>query len=72
MRPLTRAYAGVLFICLSVDYRVLFTPMSEEVVRDGMAFYTTFLQSPPAIKVRLPVLPSPPAVRPLSLRACIC
>ena len=42
----------MLSICLNVDYRVLFTPLTEEVVRDGFEFYTTFYNSPPAIKVR--------------------
>ena len=46
-------FAGVLFICLNVDYRVLFSPLIEEVVRDGMEFYSTFFRSPPAIKVRI-------------------
>ncbi|KAI0763763.1 Shr3 amino acid permease chaperone [Trametes elegans] len=46
-------FLGVLFICLNVDYRVLFTPPSERVVRDGIEFYTTFYNSPPAIKALL-------------------
>lgn len=51
LRGLT-ACVGVLFICLNVDYRVLFTPLTEEVAKDGIEFYTTFYRSPPAIKVR--------------------
>jgi len=43
-------FLGVLFICLNVDYRILFTPLTDEVVRDGMEFYTTFFRAPPAIK----------------------
>ncbi|KAL7280830.1 LOW QUALITY PROTEIN: hypothetical protein ACG7TL_005774 [Trametes sanguinea] len=43
-------FSGVLFICLNVDYRILFTPLTESVVRDGLEFYTTFYNSPPAIK----------------------
>lgn len=43
--------AGVLFICMNVDYRVLFTPLTDEVVRDAFEFYTTFFHAPPAIKV---------------------
>ena len=61
--------SGVLFICMNVDYKVLFTPLTDEVIRDGMEFYTTFFHAPPAIKVRVPVLtlatpePSPPHLR---------
>ncbi|EIW58706.1 Shr3 amino acid permease chaperone [Trametes versicolor FP-101664 SS1] len=43
-------FLGVLFICLNVDYRILFTPLTESVVRDGLEFYTMFYNSPPAIK----------------------
>ncbi|EPT00948.1 hypothetical protein FOMPIDRAFT_1023502 [Fomitopsis schrenkii] len=43
-------FLGVLLICLNVDYRVLFTPLNEDVLRDGFEFYTTFYKSPPAIK----------------------
>ncbi|THG97366.1 hypothetical protein EW026_g4619 [Hermanssonia centrifuga] len=43
-------FLGVLFICLNVDYRILFKPLTEEAVRDGMEFYKTFFHSPPAIK----------------------
>ncbi|KAH9840105.1 Shr3 amino acid permease chaperone [Rhodofomes roseus] len=43
-------FLGVLLICLNVDYRVLFTPLTDDVLRDGFEFYTTFYNSPPAIK----------------------
>ncbi|KAI0091784.1 Shr3 amino acid permease chaperone [Irpex rosettiformis] len=43
-------FLGVLFICLSVDYRVLFAPLTDEAIQDGLEFYTTFFKSPPAIK----------------------
>lgn len=43
--------SGVLAICLNVDYRILFTQPSDSVVLDGFEFYTTFYNSPPAIKV---------------------
>lgn len=43
---------GILFICLAVDYRVLFEPLTDETIQDGLEFYTTFFKSPPAIKVR--------------------
>ncbi|KAH9888901.1 Shr3 amino acid permease chaperone [Cubamyces lactineus] len=46
-------FLGVLFICLNVDYRILFTPLSDSIVRDGIEFYTTFYNSPPAIKALL-------------------
>ena len=44
-------HVGVLFICLAVDYRILFMPLTEETIQDGFEFYTTFFKSPPAIKV---------------------
>jgi len=44
---------GVLFICLNVDYRLLFQPLTEETIRDGSEFYSTFFHSPPAIKALL-------------------
>ncbi|KZT09879.1 uncharacterized protein LAESUDRAFT_734954 [Laetiporus sulphureus 93-53] len=43
-------FLGVLFICLNVDYRVLFTPLSEDVIKDGLEFYTTFYNAPAGIK----------------------
>ncbi|KAI0641874.1 Shr3 amino acid permease chaperone [Trametes meyenii] len=46
-------FLGVLFICLNVDYRILFTPLTEGTVRDGFEFYTTFYNAPPAIKAVL-------------------
>ncbi|TBU30731.1 Shr3 amino acid permease chaperone [Dichomitus squalens] len=46
-------FLGVLAICLNVDYRILFTPLSDSVVRDGFEFYTTFYNSPTAIKALL-------------------
>lgn len=41
---------------MNVDYKVLFTPLTDEVARDGMEFYTTFFHAPPAIKVCVSVL----------------
>ncbi|PIL25040.1 hypothetical protein GSI_12928 [Ganoderma sinense ZZ0214-1] len=58
-------FLGVLAICLNVDYRILFTTLSDNVVRDGFEFYTTFYNSPPAIKASFlrslqpSILPSP-------------
>ncbi|KAI0716016.1 Shr3 amino acid permease chaperone [Cerioporus squamosus] len=46
-------FLGVLLICLNVDYRILFTPLTDSVIRDGYEFYTTFYNSPPAIKALL-------------------
>ncbi|RPD64322.1 hypothetical protein L226DRAFT_533613 [Lentinus tigrinus ALCF2SS1-7] len=46
-------FLGVLLICLNVDYRILFTPLTDSVVRDGYEFYTTFYNAPPAIKALL-------------------
>ncbi|KAH9946517.1 Shr3 amino acid permease chaperone [Amylocystis lapponica] len=46
-------FLGVLVICMGVDYRILFTAFSEPVIKDGMEFYTTFYNSPPAIKALL-------------------
>ncbi|KAI0675455.1 Shr3 amino acid permease chaperone [Trametes maxima] len=46
-------FLGVLFICLNVDYRILFAPLTEDIVRDGFEFYTTFYNAPPAIKAVL-------------------
>ena len=47
--------AGVLFICFNVDYRVLHTQLTDEVVGDAFQFYATFFNAPPAIKVRAPL-----------------
>ena len=58
-----RLLAGVLAICLNVDYRILFTPPAEDVIRDGFEFYTTFYNSPPAIKASV-------HFRPLVLSFC--
>ncbi|TCD68414.1 hypothetical protein EIP91_010815 [Steccherinum ochraceum] len=46
-------FLGVLSVCFTVDYRVLFAPLGDETVRDGLEFYTTFFHSPPAIKALL-------------------
>ena len=45
------SYSGVLFICFNVDQRVLWSGTTEDVVKDGFQFYTTFFNAPPAIKV---------------------
>ncbi|KAI0788831.1 Shr3 amino acid permease chaperone [Abortiporus biennis] len=46
-------FLGVLFICMNVDSRILFMPFTEDAARDGLEFYTTFFNSPPAIKAFL-------------------
>lgn len=43
--------AGVLFICMNVDYRLLWH-LDDQAVKDGFVFYTTFYHAPPAIRVR--------------------
>lgn len=50
-------HAGVLLACLTVDYRVLFEPLSEEIVQDGFQYYKTFYNAPLGIKVRKYFLP---------------
>lgn len=42
---------GVLFICMNVDYRLLWS-LDDQAVKDGFVFYTTFYHAPPAIRVR--------------------
>jgi hypothetical protein len=42
----------VLLACFSVDYRVLFEPLTEEIVQDGFQYYKTFYNAPLGIKVR--------------------
>ena len=59
----------MLLICLNVDYRVLFTPLDEDVLRDAFEFYTTFYKSPPAIKVRTRARVFLPKPRPFVLRS---
>jgi len=46
-------FLGVLFICFNVDYRLLWTELTEETVNDGIQFYATFFSAPPAIKALL-------------------
>jgi hypothetical protein len=42
----------VLLACFTVDYRVLFEPLTEEIVQDGFQYYKTFYNAPLGIKVR--------------------
>lgn len=44
---------GIQFICFNVDYRILYTPLTEETINDGFQFYTTFYNAPPAITALL-------------------
>jgi hypothetical protein len=45
-------HLGVLLACFTVDYRVLFEPLTEEIVQDGFQYYKTFFNAPLGIKVR--------------------
>ncbi|TRM65229.1 Shr3 amino acid permease chaperone [Schizophyllum amplum] len=45
---------GVLFICFNMDYRILWGDINSKVTHDdGIFFYTTFYNAPPAIKALL-------------------
>jgi len=44
---------GVLLACFTIDYRVLFEPLTEEIVQDGFQYYRTFYNAPPGIKALL-------------------
>ncbi|PPQ65763.1 hypothetical protein CVT26_000364 [Gymnopilus dilepis] len=46
-------FLGVLFICFTVDHRLLWGEVSEDAITDGFQFYTTFFNAPPAIKALL-------------------
>lgn len=46
-------FLGFQLICLNVDHRVLWSELTEDVIRDGFQFYTTFFNAPPAIKALL-------------------
>jgi len=52
----TSFFIGVQFICFNVDHRILYSPLTDEVVNDGFQFYTTFFNAPPAIKALLHAL----------------
>lgn len=43
---------GVLLACFTIDYRVLFETLTEEIVQDGFQYYRTFYNAPPGIKAR--------------------
>jgi len=44
---------GVLLACFTIDYRVLFEPLTEEIVQDGFQYYKTFFNAPLGIKALL-------------------
>ncbi|KAJ3809596.1 Shr3 amino acid permease chaperone [Lentinula lateritia] len=46
-------FLGILFICFNVDHKLLWGELTETVIADGFSFYTTFFNSPPAIKALL-------------------
>jgi len=41
---------GILFICLTVDQKLLWGELTEETINNGFQFYTTFFNAPLAIK----------------------
>jgi hypothetical protein len=45
-------HSGVLLACSTIDYRVLFETLTEEIVQDGFQYYRTFYNAPPGIKAR--------------------
>ncbi|KIM74662.1 hypothetical protein PILCRDRAFT_827987 [Piloderma croceum F 1598] len=49
----TSFFIGIQFICFNVDYRILYRPLTDQVIDDGFQFYTTFFNAPPAIKALL-------------------
>ena len=51
LRPKVDIIPGILFICSTVDYRLLWGQVTNDVINDGLQFYTTFFNAPPAIKV---------------------
>jgi hypothetical protein len=42
-----------LFICFTVDHRILWGQITEKDIEDGFHFYRAFYNAPPAIRVRL-------------------
>jgi ER membrane protein SH3 len=46
------SHVGVLLACFTVDYRVLFEPLTEETIQDGFQYYKTFYNAPLGIKVQ--------------------
>lgn len=49
---LTPLLPGILFVCLTVDQRILWGEFTDTVREDGFQFYATFYNAPTAIKVR--------------------
>jgi hypothetical protein len=50
-------HLGVLLACFAIDYRVLFEPLTDEIVQDGFQYYRTFYNAPLGIKVRFRLSP---------------
>ncbi|KAL5531646.1 hypothetical protein ACEPAG_4523 [Sanghuangporus baumii] len=44
---------GVLFVCFTIDHKLLFGQLNEQSVEDGFFFYTTFYNAPPVIRALL-------------------
>ena len=44
-------FVGVLFVCFTVDHKLLFTNYGDQDVEDSFFFYTTFYNAPQVIRV---------------------
>lgn len=42
---------GALFVCFTVDHKLLFGQLTDQAVDDGFLLYANFYNAPPAIKV---------------------
>ncbi len=43
---------GVLFMCLNIDYRILWIDLTDENIESAYTFYATFRNAPAAVRVR--------------------
>ncbi|KAF9648894.1 hypothetical protein BDM02DRAFT_3128767 [Thelephora ganbajun] len=46
-------FVGVIFMCFTIDYRILHVKITPEAIQDATHFYTLFYNAPPAIKAFL-------------------
>ncbi|KAF9048280.1 hypothetical protein BDZ89DRAFT_978486 [Hymenopellis radicata] len=46
-------FLGILFICFTVDHKLLWGALTDDIIEDGFQFYGTFFNSPTAIKALL-------------------
>ena len=44
-------FLGVVFMCFTLDYRILHLKITPEATEDATHFYTLFYNAPPAIRV---------------------